>query len=172
MRHPRVAGWAAAMWAVAVAAALAAGGGSALAWMLPIAAACSVVLPLSWVRTLALALPVAAVATVDPSAGWERVGLALASVVAAICTVGLLDAWRDARPEGGAAAFDRDARAGWWVARRGPLAALAGGLIVTGAAWTALAAGSWSAPGWAIAFVPVAVVLAIAAATSPLWRVA
>jgi hypothetical protein len=170
MKHPRVAAWAAVLWAVAVVAALVAGGGSALPWMLPIAAACSVVLPLSWSRTLALALPVAAVATVDPSAGWDRGGLALASVIAAIGAVGLLDVWRDARPEGGAALFDRDGRAGWWVARRRPLAELAGGLIVAGAAWTALVTGSWSAPGWAIAFVPVAARLAIAAATSPLWR--
>jgi hypothetical protein len=165
-----VAGWAAALWVFAVAAALVAGGGSALPWMLPIAAACSAMLSLSWIRTLALALPVAAVATVDPSAGWERIGLSLASVVAAIGAVGLLDVWRDARPEGGAALFNGDARAGWWVSRRRPLAVLVGGLVVAGAGWTAVAAGSWSAPGWAIGFVPVAALLAIAATSSPLWR--
>lgn len=170
MRHPRVIGYAVAAWVVGVVAALMAGGGEALIWMLPIAAAASAALPLRWIRTLAWALPVAAIASVDPEAGWGRIGLGLAAVIAAIAAVGLLDVWQNARPVGAAALLDPGERRDWWVARRSAFGWLGVGVVAAGAAWTALAAVSWSPPAWMVASVPVAAVLAVGAATWSLWR--
>lgn len=170
MRHPRVAIYAGAAWVLAVAAALLAGGGSALAWLLPLAAVSSVVLPLRRIRTLAWALPVAAVASVDPSAGWDQIAVGLTAVAAAIAAFELLDVWQDARPVGAAALLDPAERSAWWAARRPALVPLGIGLVVASAAWTALATVSWSPPGWMVATVPVAAVLAVGAATWSLWR--
>jgi hypothetical protein len=170
VRHPRVAGYAIAAWVVAVASALLAGGETALPWLLPIAAAATAALPLRRIRTLAWALPVAAVASVDPSAGWGRIAIGLAAVVAAIAAVGLLDVWQDARPAGPAALLDPAERPAWWAARWPGLVPLAIGLVAASAAWSALATVSWSPPGWMVATVPVAAVLAVGAATWSLWR--
>ncbi len=170
MRNPRVTEWTAGVWLVAVAAALLATRGSALLWMAPIAVGCSIVLPLHHIRTIALALPVAAIASIDRVADLDRVGLALVSVIAAIGAVALLDLWRDARPDGPPTLLDPAERTDWWAAQRPMLLRWTGGLVVVGAVWTALSTGSWSAPGWAVALTPVAAVLAVAAAAWPLWQ--
>jgi len=170
MRNPRVTEWAAGVWVVAIAAALLATRGSALLWMAPIAVACSVVLPLHRIRTVALALPVAVIASINRTADWDRVGLALLSVIAAIGAVALLDLWRDARPDGPPTLLEPAERTEWWAAQKPMLLRWAVGLVVVGAVWTALSTGSWSVPGWAVALTPVAAVVAVAAAAWPLWQ--
>lgn len=170
MRHPRLAAWAAGVWVVAIAATLVATRGTALLWMAPIAVGCSVVLALRQIRTVAFALPVAAIASIDVDAGTDRVALALVSVIAAIGTVALLDRWRDARPDGSPALLDTADRAAWWAAQRPMLLRFGAGLVVVAAVWTVLSTGSWSPPGLAVALVPVAAVLAVALAAWPLWQ--
>lgn len=170
MRHPRLTAWAAGVWVVAVVAALVATRGSALLWMAPIAAGCSVVLALRQLRTVAFALPVAAVASIDKAAGPDRVGLALVSVIAAVGAVAMLDLWRDARPDGSPGLLDPTERNPWLAAQRPMLLRFAAGLVLVAAVWTALSTGSWSPPGLAVALVPVAAVLAVSLAAWPLWQ--
>jgi hypothetical protein len=171
MRHVRIGVYAALAWTVAIAAGLGANAASALAWLLPIAAGATVALAARPVRTVAMALPIASLASIEPSSTGPRAWLVVVSVATALLAVGALDAWADCRPDRRMARIaDRLDLAAWRADRRRPLLWLAAVIVAASIGWVILAVIPWPVSGWVVALLPAVALIAVAVALWPLRR--